>query len=119
MSHSAMSIAASASVKRPPGPDEPAAARSLSTIASMRIGSSPIVSAPSPSTVALRAPVIGPPKNVRPTPSIPASVPICSATNSRVAPATAGPSASGSSAGSRTIWEWMLEIFMLAPLSSV
>ena len=41
MSHSAMSIADSASVKMPAGPAVPAAARSLSAMRSTCVGSSP------------------------------------------------------------------------------
>jgi hypothetical protein len=61
MSQSAMSMAESAKVNIPAGPEPPAAARSLATIASMRSGSSPIAKAPRSSTARFREAVIAPP----------------------------------------------------------
>src|SRR3970040_2100294 len=46
-------------------------------------------------------------------PSIPASVPTRSVTNSRVAPGAAGPPASGSSTGTRIMCVWIFEIFTI------
>ena len=62
MSHSATSIADSAIVNIPAGPEPPAAARSFAATASTRIGSSPIASAPSSSTARLKVRVSAPPK---------------------------------------------------------
>ncbi len=64
MSHSAMSIAATASVKMPPGPAVPAAARSFRWIVSIASGSSPTTSAQSSSTAVRSAPEIAQPMNV-------------------------------------------------------
>jgi hypothetical protein len=62
MSHSAVSIADSASVKMPPGPQaSPVPARSLATMCSMRIGSSPTIAALRSSTAACSERVMRPP----------------------------------------------------------
>src|SRR5262245_58248460 len=101
-----------ASVKRPPGPDVPAACRSLSAMCSTWCGLPPTASAPNSSTATFSAPVIAAPKKVTPTPSIPSVVRILATTMSRVAPGTVLPSARGSSAGKRTIWDATRSIFM-------
>jgi len=62
MSHSAMSSAEWARLKMPPGPAEPAAARSFAATASTRSGSSPTINAPSSSTALHNVPVSAPPK---------------------------------------------------------
>src|SRR6266446_5409777 len=94
-----MSIAERASVKMPPGPELPAARRALAAMASVSAGSSPIRSPASPSTAARRAGVRAPPKNVRPMPVRPWSVPSSSVTNSRVSVGAGSPTTSGFSAG--------------------
>ena len=66
-----MSTAESASEKMPPGPELPAARRSLATMASTCVGSSPMMSRASVSTAALSAGVSAPPKKVRPMPTRP------------------------------------------------
>src|SRR6266404_5776701 len=102
----------------PPGPAEPAAARSFATTASTRSGSSPMVSAPSSSTALFRVPVSAPPKYVTPIPTTPSSVSTCSVTIGRVAFGFSAVSASGSSAGSATVWERIPDIFIGAPLQN-
>jgi hypothetical protein len=73
-SQQAMSMADRASVKIPPGPAEPDAARSLATMASVWRGSSPTMDCAMASTACLSALEMSPPKNVSPTPVRPSSV---------------------------------------------
>src|SRR5262247_1478836 len=114
-SQHAMSTAESASVKMPPGPELPAARRSLPVMASTWVGSSPIVRRASSSTAVLRAGVSAPPKNVRPMPTAPWSVPSSRVTNSRVSVGAGSPTTSGLSAGVRKIRVVAWVIFILAP----
>ena len=69
---------------------------------SVASGSSPLISSPNSSTVALSARMILPPKLVTPMPSMPSSVSTCTVTNSRIIPGMGGAPASGSSSGRRT-----------------
>src|SRR3989441_10566651 len=101
-SQHAMSTAESASVKMPPGPELPAARRSLAVMASTWVGSSPTVSRASSSTAVLSAGVSAPPKNVSPRPTAPWSVPSSRVTNSRVSVGAGSPTTSGLSAGVRS-----------------
>src|SRR6516164_5834163 len=96
----------------PPGPAEPAAARSFATTASTRNGSSPTISAPSSSIALLRVPVSAPPKYVTPSPTTPSSVFISTVTIGLVAFGFSAASASGSSAGKATIEERIPDIFI-------
>src|SRR5262249_43980547 len=104
-------MAERASVKRPPGPDVPAACRSLSAMCSTWCGLEPTASAPNSSTATFSAPVIAAPKKATPTPSMPSVVRILATTMSRVAPGTVLPSARGSSAGKRTMWHATRSVF--------
>src|SRR5262245_46620521 len=116
MSHRAISIADRASVNSPPGPAPLAACRSLAAMASTCSGFSPMTRAPRASTASRSATVSGPPKNVRPMPSTPASVPISSVTNSRVALPTGIPTTRGLSAGVLMIRVLTCVTFMLHSL---
>src|ERR1700730_523916 len=101
----------------PPGPAEPAAARNFATTASTRSGSSPTISAPSSSTALFKVPVSAPPKYVTPTPTTSSSVSTCKVTIGRVPFGFSAASASGSSAGSATIPERIVVIFIAGPQS--
>src|SRR5215831_13850024 len=96
-----MSTAESARVKMPPGPELPAARRTLPVMASTWVGSSPIVRRASSSTAVLRAGVSAPPKKVSPRPTRPWSVPSSRVTNSRVSVGSGSPTTRGLSAGVR------------------
>src|SRR6267142_701947 len=111
-SQHAMSTAESASVKMPPGPELPAARRSLAVMASTCVGSSPTVSRASSSTALLSAGVSAAPKNVRPRPTAPWSVPSSRVTNSRVSVGAGRPTTSGLSAGVRSTRVVTCVIFM-------
>src|SRR5437867_2381805 len=113
-SQHAVSMAESASVKIPPGPELPAARLSLAAMASTWVGSSPITRRASASTAALSAGVRAPPKKVRPRPTGPSSVPSSRVTNSRVSVGAGRPTTSGLSAGvlSMRVVTWV--IFMAA-----
>src|SRR5580765_7967529 len=115
MSHSAMSTAESASPKMPPGPELPAAWRSLAVTASPRSGSSPTVRRASASTASRSAPASAPPKKVRPMPTRPWSVPSSRVTKSRVALPWSMPTTSGLSAGVRIrrVVTWLTFIGLL------
>src|SRR5437870_2106334 len=115
MSQHAVSMAESASVKIPPGPELPASRRSLAAMASVCVGSSPTTSPASVSTATLSAAVSAPPKKVRPTPTSPWSVPSSRVTNSRVSLGAGRPTTSGLSAGVRRIRVVTWVIFILAP----
>src|SRR5438093_8562952 len=108
----AMSIAESASVKTPPGPELPAARRSLAAMASTWVGSSPTTRRASASTAARSAGVSAPPKKVRPRPTRPWSVPSSRVTNSRVSVGAGRPTTSGLSAGVRSTRVVTWVIFM-------
>src|SRR5947199_2403315 len=112
ISQQAMSTAESASVKMPPGPELPAARRSLPVIASTFVGSSPTVRRACSSTAALSAGFSAPPKNVRPLPISPWSVPSSSVTKSRVSAEAGRPTTSGLSAGVRSarVVRWVIFI---------
>src|SRR5216117_1647621 len=112
MSQHAMSIAESASVKIPPGPELPAARLSLAAMASVWVGSSPTTRPASVSTATLSAAVSAPPKKVRPTPTSPWSVPSSRVTNSRVSVGAGRPTTSGLSAGVRSTRVVTWVIFM-------
>jgi hypothetical protein len=99
----------------PPGPALLAARRSLAAIASTCSGLSPITNCPRASTAAFNAPVKGPPKNVRPMPSTPSSVPSSSVTNSRVSWPTGSPTTKGLSAGVRKTRVFTCVTFILCP----
>src|SRR5213594_3663942 len=99
----------------PTGAELPAARLSLATMASVRVGSSPTMSPASTSTASLSAGVSAPPKNVRPTPTSPWSVPSSRVTNSRVSVGTGKPTTSGLSAGVRSTRVVTWVIFMDAP----
>src|SRR5215469_12606115 len=103
MSHSATSIADSAIVKIPAGPEPPAAARNFAATASMRNGSSPIARAPSSSTACRNVRVSALPKYVTPRPSTPSSVRTRNVTIGFVAFGFSEKPASGSSLGSATM----------------
>src|SRR5437762_174557 len=111
-SQHAMSIAESASVKTPPGPELPAARRSLAAMASTWVGSSPTTRRASASTAARSAGVSAPPKKVRPRPTRPWSVPSSRVTNSRVSVGAGRPTTSGLSAGVRSTRVVTWVIFM-------
>src|SRR5713226_1010076 len=111
-SQHATSIAERASVKMPPGPEPPAARRSFAAIASTWVGSSPTTSPARASTAALSAGVSAAPKNVRPRPTRPWSVPSSRVTNSRVSVGAGRPTTSGLSAGVRStrVVTWVIFI---------
>src|SRR2546425_1033678 len=118
MSQHAVSMAESASAKIPPGPELPAARRSLAAMASVCVGSSPTTRPASVSTATLSAAVSAPPKNVRPTPTNPWSVPSSRVTNSRVSVGAGRPTTSGLSAGVRSTRVVTWGIFMAASLGA-
>src|SRR3989442_8961470 len=118
MSQHAVSMAESASAKIPPGPELPAARRSLAAMASVCVGSSPTTRPASVSTATLSAAVSAPPKNVRPTPTNPWSVPSSRVTNSRVSVGAGRPTTSGLSAGVRSTRVVTWVIFMAASLGA-
>ena len=105
MSHKARSTADSARVKMPPGPEPPAASRSLAAMASTGMGSSPTTICARASTalrsagvngLALRAGI-----KVRPIPSMPSSVSSSRVTKALVAFPGGIPTTRGLSAGVR------------------
>ena len=111
MSHSAVSIADSASMKMPPGPQWLPAARIFSSERSMFLGSSPMINCPRSCTACPSAFVSAPPKNVTPMPSMPSAVVILHTTISRC-PCIGLASASGSSAVCTTTCDLTRAIFM-------
>ena len=116
MSHRAMSTAARARLKIPPGPEPPAACFRSSAMASTGMGSRPTTISARASTASLSAGVRGlalsAGMKVTPMPEMPSSVFNLSVTKVRVALPWGSPTTRGLSAGVRRTRVLCLDTFM-------